>query len=264
MGMTPTTTLITGAASGIGRALAQACAGPGRVLHLGDRDPDGLDQVAAACRERGAETRPRVLDVTDEAGMAAWIGGGGRLDLVVASAGVNYGSIVGAPESPAQVRRIFEINLGGTLNTVLPAIAAMDAQPPGADGRRGRIAVMASLGAFVSAPGAPAYCASKAAVDSWAVGLAPTLRRRGIQLTSICPGYVRTPMTEINPFTMRWLMEPEDAARVILRGMAAGRIRVAFPWRMALSARIGSILPAGAAAFMLARRMARLDRAAEA
>ncbi len=252
--MTPASLLITGAASGIGRALALATAAPGRTLHLGDRDAAGLEAVAAACRDAGARVLARAVDVTDMAAMARWVGGSGRLDLVVASAGVNFSSIVGQPETPAQARHVFAVNLHGVLNTAQPAMELMALQDPGPDGLRGRIAVLASLAAFVSVPGAPAYCASKAAVDAWAVGNAHPARARGIQLTSICPGYVRTPMTAINGFHMRGLMEPERAAALILRGVARGRVRVAFPFGMALCSRIGAMLPAGTAAAMLARR----------
>ena len=156
--------LITGASSGLGRALAEACAAPGVVLHLSGRDAGRLEEAASACRARGAEVRPRVLDVCDAAAMAGWIAGAGRLDLVIANAGISAGT-GGLTEPAAQARRIFEVNVTGVLNTALPALEVMAAQPPGADGLRGRVAVVASVAAFVAAPGAPAYCATKAAVQ---------------------------------------------------------------------------------------------------
>ena len=115
----------------------------------------------------------------DAAAMAAWIAGAGRLDLVVANAGISAGTVDGSPESPAQTRAIFATNLDGALNTVLPAMAAMARQAPGPDGVRGRIAVMASIAAFVAVPGAASYCASKAAVDAWTVATARGARGRG-------------------------------------------------------------------------------------
>ena len=115
-------------------------------------------------------------------------------------------------KAAAQARAIFATNLDGVLNTVLPAMELMARQPPGVDGLRGRIAVVASIAAFVAAPGAPAYCASKAAVDAWAVATAPAARARGIALTSVCPGYVRTPMTASNRFPMPGLMDADRAA----------------------------------------------------
>jgi NAD(P)-dependent dehydrogenase (short-subunit alcohol dehydrogenase family) len=225
-----------------------ACARPGAVLHLSGRDAARLDAVAAAARDRGAAVHPARLDVRDAAAMAGWIAGAGPLDLVVANAGISAGTGGGgAPvrESAAQVRAIFAVNLDGALNTVLPALEAMAAQMPGSDGVRGRIAVIASLAALVAAPGAPAYCASKAAVDAWTVASAPAARDRGVVLTSVCPGYVRTPMTARNDFPMPGLMEAERAVAIILRALAAGRVRVAFPAGMALAARAAGALPPG-------------------
>ena len=186
--------------------------------------------------------------------MARWIGAAGRIDLAIASAGVQCTSLEGPPENAEQTRRIFEVNLMGVMNTVLPTLEIMERQTRDPQGIRGRIAVLSSLAAFVSVPGAPVYCASKAAVDAWAVGHASSARRHGIQITSVCPGYVHTPMTAINHFPMSGLMEPDEAAQVILRGIAAGRVRLAFPWRMAMAARIGAMMPAGSAAWFIDRR----------
>jgi NAD(P)-dependent dehydrogenase (short-subunit alcohol dehydrogenase family) len=126
---------------------------------------------------------------------------------------------------------------------VLPALEKMRLQPPGADAVRGRIAAIASIAAFVPAPGAPSYCAAKAALDTWTVATAPSARAHGIRLTSVCPGYIRTPMTEKNRFPMPGLMDVDRAAGIILRGVDAGRVRVAFPWWMAAAARVGALLP---------------------
>ncbi|MBR0650687.1 SDR family NAD(P)-dependent oxidoreductase [Roseomonas terrae] len=248
--------LITGASSGLGRALAEACAQPGAVLHLSGRDAARLEEAAAACRARGAEIRPVVLDVCDAAAMAAWIAGAGRLDLVIANAGVSAGT-GGATEPAEQTRRIFDINVTGVLNTALPAIGVMAAQAPGADGLRGRVAVVSSVAAFVAAPGAPAYCAAKAAVQRWAEALDATERRRGIRLHAVCPGYVRTPMTARNKFRMPFLMDAEEAARRTLEGIARGRTRVAYPWPTYAGARFLGAMPVAARAWFFNRMPAK-------
>jgi NAD(P)-dependent dehydrogenase (short-subunit alcohol dehydrogenase family) len=234
--------LVTGASSGLGRALAEACAAPGVTLHLSGRDPARLGGAASACRARGAAVHEAVLDVTDAGAMAGWIGGAGRLDLVIANAGVSGGT-GGATEPADQVQRIFATNVTGVLNTALPAIEAMAGQPPGPDGLRGRVAVIASVAAFVAAPGAPAYCASKSAVQRWAEALDATERARGIRLHAVCPGYIRTPMTARNPFPMPFLMDAEEAARRTLSGIARGRVRVAYPLPLYLAARLAGGLP---------------------
>lgn len=235
--------LITGASSGIGAALAAACARPGAVLHLSGRNAARLADVATTCRARGAEVHARVLDVTDPDAMAGWIAAAGYLDLVVANAGISAGTGNGRPESAAQARAIFDTNLHGALNTVLPALAAIEAQPEGPGGWRGRIAVVSSIAAFVPAPGAPAYCASKAAIDAWTVATAAIARRRGVLMTSICPGYVRTAMTARNRFPMPGLMRADRAAGIILRGLVRGRRRIVFPWWMGVAARLVGLLP---------------------
>ncbi|MCA3388752.1 MAG: SDR family NAD(P)-dependent oxidoreductase [Roseomonas sp.] len=234
--------LITGASSGLGRALAEACAAPGVVLHLSGRDAARLEETANACRARGAEVQPRVVDVCDAAAMAGWIAGTGRLDLVIANAGISAGT-GGTTEPTAQTRRIFETNVTGVLNTALPALEVMAAQSPGADGLRGRIAVVASVAAFVAAPGAPTYCASKSAVQRWAEALDATERQRGIRMHSICPGYVRTAMTARNKFPMPFLMDADEAARRTLAGLARGKTRIAYPWPTYMLARLAGALP---------------------
>jgi short-subunit dehydrogenase len=235
---------ITGASSGIGRALAEACAAPGVVLHLAGRDAARLAATAVACRARGAEVAETApLDVRDAAACARWVAAAGRIDLLFANAGISGGT-GGVTEPAAQVRAIFETNVTGVLNTALPALEAMAAQPPGPDGVRGRIAVVASLAAFVASASAPAYCASKAAVQAWAEAMDGVERgRRGVRFHAVCPGYVRTPMTAHNPFPMPFLMDAEEAARRTLRGIARGRTRIAFPWPTYLGARLVGALP---------------------
>lgn len=250
-----TSVLITGASSGIGRALAEACAAPGVTLHLSGRDEVRLEQAAIACRARGATVHPMVLDVADETAMQSWIAGAGRLDLVIANAGISAGNADGTPESPAQIRQIFDTNINGMLNTVLPARAAMLAQPRGGDGWRGRIAVVASVVAFVATPHAPAYAASKAAVDRWTVGIARTARQQGVLVTSVCPGFVRSPMTAKNSFKMPGLMDADQAAQIILRAVQRGRTRITFPWYMGVIGRLTALLPPRLFAAIAARHV---------
>jgi len=245
--------LITGASAGIGHALALASAAPGMVLHLGGRDAARLAQVTAACRAQGAQVHPHEIDVRDAAAMAAWIGGVGRLDLVIANAGIGAGSDDGRPEPAAQVRAVLATNLDGAFNTILPAMALMQAQSPDAHGLRGRIAPIASIAAFVPGPGAATYCAAKAALDRWTVATAQLAAGQGIQLTSICPGYVRTPLTAANAFPMPGLMEPDRAAAIILRGIAQGRRRLAFPWWLAAIAQLVGALPPRLSTWLLSR-----------
>lgn len=251
--------LITGASSGIGRALAIACAGPDAVLHLGGRDAVRLAETVALCSARGASVHSRVVDVTDRDTMQAWIGQAGSLDLVLACAGVSGGPRPATPdraaqEDPAQVRHILAVNLDGMVNTVLPAIAVMQRQPRQADGSRGRIAGIASIAAFMSVPAAPTYGASKAAVDRWLVATGANLAPHGIRVSSIACGFVRSPMTAPNTFNMPGLMDADEAASRILRGIEAGQRRIVFPWWVAAAARAFDLLPLRLTENLMARQ----------
>ena len=243
LGFSPGSILISGASSGLGRALALACARPSARLFLGGRNAERLEAVAGACRAKGAWVDTLAVDVRDAGAMQRWVAGAGHLDLVIANAGASGGSDDGRPETAAQVRALFATNLDGALNTVLPALAAMLLQPVDAAGCRGRIAVVASVAAFVPGPGAATYCASKAALDRWTVATAHTAARQGVMMTSVCPGYVRTAMTAGNRFPMPGLMEADRAAEIILAGIARGRRRLAFPWWVAGLARLVGALP---------------------
>lgn len=243
---------ITGASSGLGRALALAAAAPGTTLHLAARRAEALAETAALCREAGAEVRETRLDVRDPAASAAWIAGMPGLDLLIANAGVSGGT-GGGTEPAEQIQAIFDTNVTGVLNTALPAMERMAEQSPGLDGVRGHVAVVSSVAAFVAAPGAAAYCASKAAVQRWAEAADATERHRGIRLHAICPGYIRTPMTAVNRFPMPFMLEPEEAARRTLAGIAAGRVRIAYPWPTYAMARLAGALPLGLRAAVAAR-----------
>ncbi|HUC19792.1 MAG TPA: SDR family NAD(P)-dependent oxidoreductase [Acetobacteraceae bacterium] len=243
--------LITGASSGLGRALALALAAPGRHLLLGGRNAARLEETASLCRERGAAAMPAAIDVTDTAAMRAWITGAGRLDLVIANAGISAHTAGLAGEEAA--RAIFATNLGGMLNTVLPALEVMAGQPARPEGERGRIAAINSLAAFVASPEAPAYCAAKAGADRWILAMAPIAERSAIHLTSVCPGFIRTKMTDAHDRPKPGMMSAERAASIILAGIAKNRRRIAFPYPLYLASRLVSLLPPRAAAYLITR-----------
>ena len=238
---TPETLLITGASSGIGEALAHAYAAPGIHLFLTGRDETRLQAVAEACQASGAVATTALVDVADRQAMTDWtaeIESRRPLDLVIANAGISAGTGDGE-ESEDQARRIFAVNLDGVVNTVMPAIAFMRRR------QRGQIAIMSSLAGFRGFPGAPAYCASKAAARVWGESLRGHLAPSGIAVSVICPGFVKSRMTAVNPFPMPFLMETEDAARIIRRGLERGRARIAFPWPLAAAIWLLSALPPG-------------------
>ena len=236
----PSVILITGASSGIGEALAKAYAAPGATLLLIARSPERLASVAASCRGRGASVVTGAVDVTDRAGMADWIPAAddrSPIDLVIANAGISGGTSGAAGEEEDQARHLFAVNVDGVLNTVLPLIPRMQRRG------RGQIALMSSLAGYRGVAGAPAYCGSKAAVKAYGEGLRGSLAADGVHVSVICPGFIASPMTAINDFPMPFLMPADRAARIIRRGLARNRARIAFPWPMAALAWLNAALP---------------------
>lgn len=246
----PTSILITGASSGIGEALAIAYAAPGVSLALTGRDAARTEAVAAACRAKGADVLAETVEAEDAAAMPDFVARAHArrpLELVIANAGISAGT-GGKGENAAQARRIFDVNVQGVVNTVAPAVELMLQKPragtaPRDRALRGQIAIVASLAGYRGFPGAPAYCASKAAVKVWGEGLRGELHAHGIGVSVVCPGYVRTRMTEGNNFPMPLLMDAERAVRIIRRGLERNRARIAFPWRLAFMAQLVAALP---------------------
>jgi len=235
----PRAILITGASSGIGEALAKAYAGAGIALALTGRDGMRLEACASACRSRGARILAETVDAADSLAMERFVAAAeahAPLELVIANAGVSAGTGF-TGESAEQVRAIFAANVDGVLNTVLPVLSILRSR------RRGQVALMSSLASFRGFPGAPAYCGSKAAVRVWGEGLRPFLAREGVEVSVICPGFVTTRMTEDNRYPMPFLMDADLAARIIMRGLAANRGRISFPWPMRLASWIVAALP---------------------
>ncbi len=241
----PKSVLITGASSGIGEALALSYSAPGVFLALTGRDAARIEGVAAACRAKGATVLAETIEVSEAAVMEDLIARAHAacpLDLVIANAGISVGT-GGKGESTEQARRVFAVNVDGVVNTVGPAIERMKAKPRACAGPRGQIAIMSSLAGFRGFPGAPAYCASKAAVKVWGEALRGELHRHGIEVSVICPGYIRTRMTEGNAFRMPLIMDADRAARIIRRGLERNRARIAFPRRLHFMVQLIAALP---------------------
>lgn len=223
--------VITGASSGLGAALAKVYAGPGVALALTGRNAERLEATASQCRTQGAEVQSVVLDVTEKQALADWLQSLGEVDLVIANAGISAGTgMFGERED--QARRIFATNLDGVLNTIYPLM-----------GRVKHIAIMSSLAGFRGMPGAPAYSASKGAVRMLGEALEPELKGRGIAVTVICPGFIKTPMTAVNNFPMPFLMEVAAAAALIKRRLARKPAQIAFPLPLYLAVRLLAFLP---------------------
>ena len=235
----PKSILITGASSSIGRALALEYSRTGVHLALCARNPDRLHRIAMLCQATGARVFCQVMDVQNQIEMADWITQIDRqkpLDLVIANAGISSGTDINVSEEE-QVRDIFSVNMLGTLNTILPIIGPMKLR------KKGQIAVLSSLAGFRGMPSAPAYCSSKAAIRSYGEGLRGRLSEDGISVSVICPGFVKSQITDANNFKMPFMMSASEASRRIKKGLKNNQPRIAFPWQSYLLVRIISALP---------------------
>jgi short-subunit dehydrogenase len=222
----PVNIAITGASSGLGTALARHYAAPGITLYLHGRNAENLAKTASECQQRGATALCHTGDVSDKEGINAWLKEADTrtpLDLVIANAGISAG-IGGGGETVEQTRAIFATNIDGVVNTIHPLIPAMVTRG------RGQLAIISSLAGMRGLASSPAYSASKAAVRVLGEGLRGWLAPSGVEVNVVCPGFIRTPMTDVNPYHMPFMMEADQAAKIIAEGLAKNKARIAFPW----------------------------------
>ena len=154
---------ITGASSGLGRALSLHYAKEGVCLFLCGRDKEKLFNVAADCQEKGAEVHTFLFDVTNPADALQAIYEADSIhtiDLLIANAGIS-GGVLGIAETAEQTRRVFATNIGGVTNIVLPTLEKMRKR------KHGQIAIVSSIAGYRGLPSCPAYSASKACVKTW-------------------------------------------------------------------------------------------------
>ena len=181
------------------------------------------------------------LDVRDAAAMQAaaqdFIARVGVPDIVIACAGVSTGTLTEYADDLAAFASVMDINVLGTVKTFQPFLAAMRAA------RCGTLVGIASVAGFRGLPGAGAYSASKAALISYLESLRVELRDSGVQVVTICPGYIKTPMTDLNPYPMPFILSADVAARHIARVIARGKSFAVLPWQMGLVGLILKLLP---------------------
>jgi short-subunit dehydrogenase len=229
---------LTGASSGIGAALAAEFARRGAVLGLVARRQDALDAVLAGTPGRHHRY---TVDVTDRDALIAaardFDDATGGADIVIANAGISIGVLTEHYEDLDAFGDVFRTNVLATAYTFHPFIGRMRARG------RGTLVGIASVAGIRGLPGSEAYCASKAAVISYCESLRVELRRTGVKVVTISPGFVRTPLTAKNPYRMPYLMEPPDFARQAADAITAGVSYRVIPWQMGVVAKLLRLLP---------------------
>ena len=232
--------LITGASSGIGEALAREFAGRGASLGLIARRSEKLQALAASlpgqhfCYSADVSQKDQIIAAAKQ-----FESDSGGADIVIANAGISIGVLTEYYDDLNAFSDVLATNVLAMAYTFHPFIAPMRARG------HGKLVGIASVAGIRGLPGSEAYCASKAANISYCESLRNEIKRYGIQVITICPGFIRTQMTEKNPYSMPFLMDAPDFARQAVDAITAGHAYKVIPWQMGWVARLMRLLPNG-------------------
>lgn len=233
---------LTGASSGIGEALAVALASRGAKFALLARRGDELERIAELCRSAGSETLVFPADVTDAAAVAEAAERTrkelGPIDVLVANAGIGGNDEATRTWDPEAVKRVIDVNLLGSVNAVHAVLPAM------LERGEGHLVAISSLAGFRGLPRSAAYCASKAGMTSFFESVRLDVQHRGVDVTIIQPGFIKTPLTSGREAAMPYIMELEDSIPYFLKAIENRKKFAAFPWQLATLVRSARVFPA--------------------
>jgi NAD(P)-dependent dehydrogenase (short-subunit alcohol dehydrogenase family) len=247
--------LITGAGSGIGRQMALTLAAEGAAVGALDVNPDGLESLAAELKGKPVGTA--VADVTDRDSLYPAVHGlercVGPTDVLIANAGI--GTETGAdPYNAEGIEAQVRVNLIGVSNSIGAVLPGM------IERRHGHLVAISSLASYRGLPKMAGYCASKAGVSALMESLRVELSPLGVAVTTVCPGWIRTPLTENIGVPHPYLMDPQEAVRRILGAVRQRRAFLAFPGPPVRRLRLLRVLPAGASDWLVRKMMAAFAR----
>ena len=230
--------VISGASSGLGLALAHHYLKQGAIVGVLARRADCLQSLSEQFPQ---QVYCYPLDVRDSAAVQAaaqsFIAHMGAPDIVIANAGISAGTLTEYAEDIDIFQQMMDINMVGVMKTFQPFLVPMREVGHGA------LVGIASVAGFRGLPGASAYSASKAALISYMESLRVELRDSGVRAVTICPGYIKTPMTAVNPYPMPFILPADEAARRIARAIASRKSFAVVPWQMGLVGRMLKLLP---------------------
>jgi NAD(P)-dependent dehydrogenase (short-subunit alcohol dehydrogenase family) len=233
---------LTGASSGIGEALAIALASEGATLGLSARREGDLKSLAERCESLGGVARALPLDVSDPLalGVAAETlrEEFGKIDILIANAGIGGNNPETRDLRPDAVKKVIEINLLGAANAVHAVLPDMVRR------RSGHLVAISSLAGFRGIPGSAAYSASKAGMTAFFESVRLDTADKGVTVTIIQPGFIKTPLTSGRARKMPFLMELDDAIPYFIDAIEKKKKFAAFPWPLATLVRAGKLMPA--------------------
>jgi NAD(P)-dependent dehydrogenase (short-subunit alcohol dehydrogenase family) len=253
----PRAALITGAGSGLGRRLAVQLAAKNVAIGALDINAEGLHALERELGANGATVALEVTDVTDAKAVVCAAqtleSKLGPIDLLIASAGIGVvtPALSWVPETFAAVIHVNLIGVANSAAAVLPGMLAR---------RRGQLVAISSVASFRGLPWMAAYCASKSGVNAMMESIRLEVRSRGVTTTTVCPGWIRTPMTDQLKFPKPQIIEVEDASRRILEAVRKRRRFAAFPRGMSWPLQLLGWLPSGPSDWVVGRifRLAKL------
>lgn len=232
--------MITGASSGIGRGLAVELARRGAKIGLVARRVELIEEVVREVEAAGSKALALPADVQDAGSMVAAAeklsAELGPVDILIANAGIGP-TRDAAQLSAEEVAGVMNVNVIGASNSAAAVIPGMVAR------KSGQLVVISSLAAYRGLPRSAAYCASKAAVSAFFESLRLDLAPRGIDVTIIHPGFIKTPLTAGREAQMPFLLELDDAVRKMAQAIEKRRKRYSFPWQLATIVRAGMVMP---------------------
>ena len=227
---------ITGASSGIGRALAEYYAGPGVRLSILARSYKKLMEVKARCEKMGAVVNIIAVDVCDRYQMQRQLSEACHeqaIDLLIINAGISQTQAAEEAKEMGNIgddwqmeARLVDVHMHGMLNSLHPVLSAMRQR------RAGQVVLMASLNALVIIHRSAIYGAVKTAILSYGLALRAKLAEEEIKVNVICPGWVKSALTDLNNFSMPGIMSGDRAAAIIAKGVAKNKAVVGFPWKI--------------------------------
>ena len=234
--------LLTGASSGIGEGLAIAFAKRGAILGLVARREAELKELSRRCESLGGRARVFACDVTDADAVSAAANAlrseFGHIDILIANAGIGGNNVETRALRPDKVKEVIDINLLGAVNSVYAVLPQM------LERGSGHLVAISSLAGIRGLPKSAAYSASKAGMTALFESLRLDVQQKGIDVTIIQPGFIRTPLTSGRANKMPFLMELDDAIPLFIRAIEKRKKFAAFPWQLATIVRAGRMFPA--------------------